>query len=79
MPTPSTTIGGPTFLALTSQEAEVIALNMEEAQTLIRTYHSIFCRDPNDAGIKDHLARGTHPTNVDWLKPSYIFRAYEYL
>lgn len=55
-----TTIGDSNFPTLPSLEMKVVALNKEEAQTFIRTYHIIFGQDPSDSEIKDHLARGTH-------------------
>lgn len=61
------------FPFLTSSDAEVDALNKEEAQNFIRTCHSIFVSDPSDAKIKDHLVHGTQASDVDWTRPSNIF------
>lgn len=56
---PIATIVDSTFPVLTSPEVEVTVLRREEARTFIKTYHSMFGRDPSDAKIKDHLVRGT--------------------
>lgn len=69
----SATIRDVVFHTSLSLEIEVDALNREEAQIFIKTYHTIYGWDPSDDEIKDHLVCGTLPTSVDWLKPFDIF------
>ncbi|KAI5402801.1 hypothetical protein KIW84_050416 [Lathyrus oleraceus] len=52
---PSLSIEDSTFLVLASSEVEVITLNKEEARPYIRTYRSVFGRDPSDVKIRNHL------------------------
>lgn len=74
---PSETIRDVVFRTSLSLEIEVDALNREEAQNFIKTYHTIYGLDPSDDEIKDHLVCGTLPTSVDWLNPSDIFQTNE--
>lgn len=52
---------------------EDVALNMKETWNFIKTYYTIYTLDPSDVEAKDHLARGTQPEGVDWLKPYEVF------
>lgn len=60
---------------LITPKMEVTALNMEKAQNCIKTYRTIYGQDPGDVEIKDHLACGTQPDGVNWLKPFEISQA----
>lgn len=55
--------------SLITLEIEVVSLNREEAQNLIKTHHTTYSRDPSNVKVKDHLAHGAQMYDVSWLKP----------
>lgn len=52
---------------------EVVALNMQETQNFIKTYHDAYNQDLTDLKVKDHLVYGAHPEGVSWLNLFKIF------
>lgn len=69
MTAPFVTMWDLAFPPLTTPKKEVVALNREEAQNFIKTYHTIYDLYPSEANIKDHMTRGTYLESVHWLKP----------
>lgn len=56
---------------------EVAGFNRQNAQNFIKTYHTIYGRDPSNVEINNHLARGTQHEGVNWIRAFESFQADE--